>query len=98
MEPTFIVVLNDVLVGSVERDRKRGARATRPGLETIIGCDQVVSQDAAITPTADAESIRIRDAHLYSVVHSSQQILHFVVATVRKTARENFCPRPELPY
>src|SRR6185503_17567972 len=61
----LVIVLNDVLIGAVERDRERGARAAGRGFETSVAGDQVVSQDTAITPAANAESLRIGDSHLH---------------------------------
>src|ERR1051326_813015 len=78
----LVVVLNDVLVGAVERGRERRTRTACRAFEASITRDQVVGKDTAITPAADTESIRIGDAHLDDVIDAREQILNFIVAPV----------------
>ena len=51
----LVIVLNDVLVRAVKRDRKGDARAARCGFETVVGGNHVVSQNAAVAPAADSQ-------------------------------------------
>src|SRR6185436_5794748 len=67
----LVVVLNDVLVSSVERHCERCACSTGCSLESIVARNQVVSQYAAVTPATNSQSVRISDAHLNYVIDAS---------------------------
>jgi hypothetical protein len=56
----LVVVLNDVLIRPIERDRESRARAARSRFESIVGRDQVISEYAAITPATDTKPIPVR--------------------------------------
>src|SRR5829696_531561 len=68
----LVIVLNDVLIGAVESDSKGCACAAGGGFEAIVGRDQVIGQDTAVTPAAHTKSIGISDAHLDRVIDSSE--------------------------
>src|ERR1043165_8867286 len=80
----LVVVLNDVLIGTIEGDRERSPGAAGSALESGVSPNQVVSENAAVTPTAHTESIRIGDTHLDHVIDAGQQILHFIISPVSK--------------
>ena len=88
--PDLVVVLNDVLVGAVERNRKGRPRATCRGFKAGVRCDQVVSQNTAVAPSAHREAIRIGHTDLDGVVDTGEQILHFVVAPVGPNRAREF--------
>src|SRR5204862_2512056 len=50
----LVVVLDDVLIGPVKSDRKRSAGAAGRALEPRVSGDDLISENATITPTADA--------------------------------------------
>src|SRR5204862_7985099 len=51
----LIVVLDDVLIGAVEGNGEGRAGAAGRRLEPVVAGDQVVGEDAAVAPAADAE-------------------------------------------
>src|SRR4030095_12743848 len=51
----FVVVLNDVLIGTVAGDGESGARSACSGLKAPIAGDYVVGQNTAIAPAANAQ-------------------------------------------
>src|SRR6185369_15451439 len=55
--PDFEVVLNDVLVGAVERDRERSAGPAGCAFEARVAGDEIVRQNPAIAPTAHAQLV-----------------------------------------
>src|SRR6185295_8276176 len=82
--PNFIIVLNDVLVSSIKGNCEGGACATRRAFESSVARDHVVCQDAAVTPTTNAEAIRVSDTDLNNVIDASLKILNFIVSPVGK--------------
>src|SRR5688500_5390381 len=66
----LVIVLNDVLIGAVESDSEGRACAAGGCFESIVGRDQVIGQDTAVTPAADTESVGICDAYLDNVIDS----------------------------
>src|SRR5215213_817574 len=88
----LVVVLNDVLVGTVECDSKGSTGAARCTFESRVTGDQVVSEDAAVTPATDTEPIRIGNTHLDHVIDAGEQILHFIVAPIGKDRARELLP------
>src|SRR5213076_237236 len=86
----FVIVLNDVLIGAVESHGKRRAGAAGGALEARISSDHVVSQDAAIAPTANTQAIGIGDAHRNHVIDAGLQVLDFVMTPVGKNRTRVF--------
>ena len=76
--PISLIVLNDVLIGAIKGDGEGGARAAGGGFETGVGGDHVIGQDSAVAPAADAQTIRIGDAHGDDAVDAGFKILHFI--------------------
>src|SRR5215213_4694933 len=68
----LVIVLNDVLVGSIERNRKRGTGAARCRFESRVSRDQVISQNATITPATHTESVWISNTHLDHVIDTGE--------------------------
>src|SRR5262245_42667193 len=80
----LVIVLNDVLVGSIECDCERCAGAARCSFESIVSRDQIIGENAAVTPATNAETIRISDAHLDHMIDACQEILNLEVAPICK--------------
>ena len=80
----LVIVLNDILISTIESDRERRARATGCAFEARVGGDHVIGQDSAITPAADAQSLGIGDAQSDCMINSCFQIFDFVMTPVRK--------------
>src|SRR5262245_59304911 len=78
----FVVVLNDVLISPVKRDGEGRAGAAGRRLEAIVAGDHVIGQDAAVAPTADAQTIRIGHAHLDDVINARLQVFDFIMTPV----------------
>src|SRR5262249_55454628 len=58
----LVIVLNDVLIRAVERNRERRPRAPGSCLEAGIPCPGLVGQDSTAAPTPAADSVRSGDA------------------------------------
>ena len=78
----LVVVLNYILIGPIERDRERGARAARRRLEASVAGDQVVGKDSTIAPAANSQPIRVGNTHLDHVIDTGLQVLNLVMPPV----------------
>ena len=67
----FIVVLKDVLVAAVHGKLVRAASSADRYLKTRIRSDHVIGQDAAITPTTDAQLVWIRNSFSDGPINAS---------------------------
>ena len=90
--PDLVIVLNDVLVGAVESHRERRARAAGGRFETRVGRDHVVGQNGAVAPSANAQPLRIGDAHLDDLIDAGFQILHFIVSPIGEDGARKLLP------
>src|SRR5262245_15270131 len=88
----LVVVLNNILVRSIEANRESCARAAGRRLEAIVAGDQVIGQDAAIAPTADAQPIWISHPHLDDVIDARLQVLDFVMTPVGEDRARELLP------
>src|ERR1043166_786434 len=88
--PQFIVVLKNVLVATVHRELVRTASPADRHFETLIGRDHVVGQNSAITPTADAEFVRIGNSFGNGPIDASLQIGYFFISPIGKNAASEF--------
>ena len=72
------------MIGTVESDGERSARAAGRALEAWIGRDHIVGQNPAVAPAAHAHAIRIGNAHRDHAFDAGFQVFNFVMAPVRK--------------
>src|SRR5712671_788704 len=66
--PNFVVVLDNVLIGSVERDRKCRTCSTGCSLKARVARNHVVSQYPTVAPAANAQFFRIGNSHSDHVI------------------------------
>ena len=78
----LIIILIDILVDAIEREGKPGTGAAAGCLEPGIGGDEVVGEDAAITPAGDAEVVGVGQSFLDEVVYRAMQVDYFLISPI----------------
>ena len=80
--PDLVIILPDVLVVTIERERESHASPTGGGFEACVASDQVVGENTAVAPAPNSHLVRVGNSKLYDVVDTGVQVDHFLVAPV----------------
>ena len=86
----LVLVIEDVLVGAVAGEDIRDRCAARSRFETRRRRDEIIRGNAAVTPTADAEPIRIGQAARHGVIDRGQIVLDIAVPPIGVNPHREF--------
>ncbi len=92
--PNFLLITEHVLIGPIQGNLVSRAGAAHGGFESMIARDDVVGENTALTPTADHQALRVRDAALHHMIDAGEQVSHILVAPVSKDAAAEFHAPP----
>ena len=78
----LVVVLVDVLVVAVESQRESDSGTAGGGFETVVRGDQIVRQNPAVAPAANAQLVWVGQSHVDHMIHPGVQIENLFLAPI----------------